>query len=111
MTRIKLTPEQAHVFSLPVVFTPKAWRQAVDIDQPKSPTEVAQRLAWTVKAAWQAFMQEPCAESVEFSIYRFPPEGGRSHRVFLALKAERVKAPMDDFWHMEISLKFEIPSA
>lgn len=107
MTRNTLTPEQAHVLSLPVVFTPKAWRESVHMDQPKSVSEIAQRLAHTVRAAWHAFMEDPLIEGAEFSIYRHPPSGDRGYRAFLAMKAERVKAPDSEFWHLEISLKFE----
>lgn len=107
MTRRYFTPEQAHVLSLPVVFTHKAWQEAVQIEQPKSLTEVAQRLAYTLKAAWHAFMDDPNAETVEFGIYRFPPSGDRNHKRFLALKADRKRAHQSDRWTLVISLKFE----
>lgn len=107
MSRKHFTPEQAHVLTLPVVLTDKAWQEAVHIEQPKSLTEVAQRLAYTLKAAWHAFMDDPNAESAEFGIYRFPPSGVRSHKRFLALKAERKRLPESDSWNLVISLKFE----
>lgn len=107
MSRKHFTPEQAHVLTLPVVLTDKAWQEAVHIEQPKSLTEVAQRLAYTLKAAWHAFMDDPNAEFAEFGIYRFPPSGVRSHKRFLALKAERKRLPESDSWNLVISLKFE----
>ncbi|WP_313105293.1 hypothetical protein [Stutzerimonas nitrititolerans] len=107
MSRKYFTSEQAHVLTLPVVLTEKAWREAVHIEQPKSLTEVAQRLAYTLKAAWHAFMDDPVAERAEFGINRFPPSGDRSHKRFLALKAERKRLPESDSWNLIISLKFE----
>lgn len=110
MTRKPFTPEQAHVLSLPVVLTDKAWREAVHIEQPKSLSEVAQRLAHTLKAAWHVLMADPNAEWVEFSIMRFPPDGDRRNRRFLALKATRKLWPDSGAWYLEVSLKFETAS-
>lgn len=106
MSRKTFTPEQAHVLSLPVVFTDKAWREAVDIDDPKSLTEVAQRAAYALKATWYAMLQDPITDAVEFSIERVPPSGNRRYRRFLALKAERVQSATGS-WYLRISLKFE----
>ncbi|MFK4135380.1 Uncharacterised protein [Pseudomonas luteola] len=101
MSRKVFTPEQELLLSLPVSLTHEAWFEAVHIEHPKSFSELAQRLAFTLKAGYHELCQQPYSKPVKFSLYRHSPSGDRSYRYFLQLQIEKIDA---DFPYLLISL-------
>ncbi|WP_122290104.1 hypothetical protein, partial [Pseudomonas savastanoi] len=96
MSRNKYTAEQKALLALPVILTPAAWDQAVHVDNPKSFSELAQRLAYTVKAAYHGLLTESQDRPAMFGFYRHLPSGeDRSHRHYLALNIQVVRKPTE----------------
>ncbi|WP_313025558.1 hypothetical protein [Pseudomonas lopnurensis] len=91
MSHTKLTPAAARILSLPVVFTPEAWQQAISIDSTLAMADIEDRLSFTIAAAYQAALADPSQEQevVDFGLHRLPPDGDPHAPLWLDLQASR----------------------
>lgn len=107
MSRQKFTPEQERLLALPVVLTATAWAHAVHMQHPKSLSELAQRLAYTLKAGYHGLLQKPYEQPVLFGFYRHKPLGDdRTSRHYLELQIQ-VVSTKDQASYLLISLPKE----
>lgn len=93
---------------LPVVLTPRTWQEAVHLDDPQHLTEIVNRLGDVVLTAYRELSFQPNQPQIEFGLYRFPPRGDRSERVWLELKLHQVESETGTAY-LCISLRDEDP--
>jgi len=89
---IALSTETSRILSLPVVFTPEAWQQAVHLDGAE-PDDITDRLSNTLQAAYQAALSEPATNLVPFGLHRLPPDGNPSSPLWLDLQVSHDDDP------------------
>lgn len=106
---ITINPVCPELLKLPVVLTPRAWQEAVHIEEPQHVAEIGTRLGDVVLLALREVHMQPQAPQIDFGIYRFPPQGDRSERVWLELRLHRIQ-PEAGPSYLCISLRDEEPT-
>ena len=94
------------LLKLPVVLTPRAWQEAVHIENPQDVSVISNRLGDVVLEAYRELHMQPDCSQIHFGLYRLLPAGDNSDRVWLDLKLDRIEAPPGSFY-LYISLKEE----
>ena len=95
------------LLKLPVVLTPRAWQEAVHIENPQDAAAISKRLGDVVLEAYRELHLQPDSDLIHFGLYRLPPDGNSSDRVWLDLKLDRIESPPGVFY-LYISLKEEM---
>ncbi|MBW9242778.1 hypothetical protein [Pseudomonas paracarnis] len=95
------------LLKLPVVLTPRAWQEAVHIENPQDASVVSERLGDVVLEAYRELHLQPDSDLIHFGLYRLLPDGNSSDRVWLDLKLDRIESPPGVFY-LYISLKEEM---
>ena len=95
------------LLKLPVVLTPRAWQEAVHIENPQDASVISQRLGDVVLEAYRELHLQPDSDLIHFGLYRLLPDGNSSDRVWLDLKLDRIESPPGVFY-LYISLKEEM---
>lgn len=106
---ITINHVSADLLKLPVVLTPRAWQEAVHVEEPHHIEEIAIRLGEVVLEAYRELHLQPDEQQINFSMYRLPPKGDRSERVWLDLKLHRIESEPGTSY-LCISLRDEAPS-
>lgn len=101
---IALTPAAARILSLPVVFTPEAWQQAVNLDTSTATADLEDRLSSTLAAAYQAALTDPSKAVIDFGLHRLPPDGDPHKPLWLDLQVSHHEDLQQDT-QLLISLK------
>ncbi len=83
---IALTSAAARILSMPVVFTPEAWQQAVHLESDTATADIGDRLSSTLQAAYKAVLSSPTTNVVEFGLHRLPPDGDPHKPLWLDLQ-------------------------
>lgn len=83
---LSVTPEAARILSMPVVFTPEAWREAIHLDAGLPALDLEDRLSSTLAAAYRAVLASPSVAVVDFGLHRLPPDGDRHKPLWLDLQ-------------------------
>lgn len=104
-----VNPISTDMLRLPVVLTPRAWQEAVHIDDPRHAAEISCRLGDVVQTAYTELGFQPEQPQIEFGIYRFPPNGNRAARIWLELKLHHVESDTGTSY-LCISLRDEEPT-
>lgn len=94
------------LLKLPVVLTPRAWQEAVHIENPQDASVVSERLGEVVLEAYRELHLQPDSTQIHFGLYRLLPAGISTDRVWLDLKLDRIESPPGVFY-LYISLKDE----
>lgn len=95
------------LLKLPVVLTPRAWQEAVHIENQQDASVISQRLGDVVLEAYRELHLQPDSNLIHFGLYRLLPDGNGSDRVWLDLKLNRIESPPGVFY-LYISLKEEM---
>lgn len=95
------------LLKLPIVLTPRAWQEAVHIENPQDVTVISKRLGDVVLEAYRELYLQPDSDLIHFGLYRLLPDGNSSDRVWLDLKLDRIESPPGVFY-LYISLKEEM---
>lgn len=95
------------LLKLPVVLTPKAWQEAVHIENQQDASVIRERLGDVVLEAYRELHLQPDSDLIHFGLYRLLPDGNSSDRVWLDLKLDRIESPPGVFY-LNISLKEEM---
>lgn len=82
-----LTPAAARILSMPVIFTPEAWQQAVNLESVDELADIEDRLCSTLAAAYKAVFAAPSDDVVDFGLHRLPPDGNPHQPLWLDLQA------------------------
>ncbi|MFC6299115.1 hypothetical protein GNF76_26835 [Pseudomonas sp. CCM 7893] len=96
----------SELLKLPVVLTPRAWQEAVHIENPHDAAVVSDRLGEVVLQAYRELHLQPNNTQIHFGLYRLLPDGKNPDRVWLDLKLDRIESPPGVFY-LYISLKEE----
>ncbi|WAJ37282.1 hypothetical protein OU800_22170 [Pseudomonas sp. GOM7] len=83
---LSVTPAEARILSLPVVFTPEAWHEAVHIEACQPSIDLDERLSTTLMAAYLAVLASPSVAVVDFGLHRLPPDGDKRKPLWLDLQ-------------------------
>jgi hypothetical protein len=83
---MSVTPEAARILSMPVVFTPEAWQEAVHLETGLRTIDLDERLSTTLAAAYLAVLASPSAAVVDFGLHRLPPDGDLRKPLWLDLQ-------------------------
>ncbi|MGP0172665.1 hypothetical protein ACSVIJ_12360 [Pseudomonas sp. NCHU5208] len=83
---MSVTPEAARILSMPVVFTPEAWHEAVHLEADQPSIDLGERLSTTLAAAYLAALASPSAAVVDFGLHRLPPDGDMRKPLWLDLQ-------------------------
>ncbi len=83
---IALTSAAAQILSMPVVFTPEAWQQAVHLESDTATADIGDRLSSAIEAAYKAALSSPTTNVVEFGLHRLPPDGDPHKPLWLDLQ-------------------------
>ncbi|RZI31055.1 hypothetical protein [Pseudomonas orientalis] len=94
------------LLKLPVVLTPRAWQEAVHIENPQDASVVSERLGDVVLEAYRELHLQPDSTQIHFGLYRLLPAGNSTDRVWLDLKLDRIESPPGVFY-LYISLNEE----
>lgn len=94
------------LLKLPVVLTPRAWQEAVHIENPHDAAVISNRLGDVVLEAYRELHLQPNSTQIHFGLYRLLPAGNNPDRVWLDLKLDRIESPPGVFY-LYISLKEE----
>ncbi len=98
----------SELLKLPVVLTPRAWQEAVHIENPHDATIISDRLGAVVLEAYRELHLQPNGSArIYFGLYRMLPSGNNPDRVWLDLKLDRIESPPGVFY-LYISLKEEM---
>lgn len=97
----------SELLKLPVVLTPRAWQEAVHIENPQDAAVISDRLGEVVLEAYRELHLQPNCTQIHFGLYRLPPAGNDPDRVWLDLKLDRIESPPGVFY-LYISLKEEM---
>ena len=95
------------LLKLPVVLTPRAWQEAVHIENQQDASVISQRLGDVVLEAYRELHLQPDSNLIHFGLYRLLPDGNGLDRVWLDLKLNRIESPPGVFY-LYISLKEEM---
>ncbi|MHB0818452.1 hypothetical protein ACYCFK_09250 [Stutzerimonas stutzeri] len=101
-------PTAAQLLSLPVVFTPEAWQQAIHLESntASADADLEDRLSSTLEAAYQATLAAPSKHVVDFGLHRLPPDGNPHSPLWLDLQASR---PADSQQPMQLLISLKQP--
>jgi len=99
----------ADLLKLPVVMTPRAWREAVHLERPQRLEEITSRLSDVIWLAYRELHFQPERSQIDFGLYRFLPNGDRSNRVWLDLRLHRINAESGNSY-LCVSLRDEAPA-
>ena len=99
-----VTPD---LLKLPVVLTPRAWQEAVHIENQQDVSAISNRLGDVVLEAYRELNLQPDSDLIHFGLYRLLPDGNSSDRVWLDLKLDRIESSPGVFY-LYISLKEEM---
>ncbi|MFC6300262.1 hypothetical protein GNF76_28475 [Pseudomonas sp. CCM 7893] len=94
------------LLKLPVVLTPRAWQEAVHIENPHDAAVISDRLGEVVLQVYRELHLQPNRTQILFGLYRLLPAGNNPDRVWLDLKLDRIESPPGVFY-LYISLKEE----
>lgn len=83
---LSVTPEAARILSMPVVFTPEAWKEAIHLDADLPAIDLEDRLSSTLAAAYRAALTSPSVAVVDFGLHRLPPDGDMHKPLWLDLQ-------------------------
>lgn len=70
------------LLKLPVVLTPRAWQEAVHIENPQDVSVISNRLGDVVLEAYRELHMQPDCTQIHFGLYRLLPAGDNSDRVW-----------------------------
>ncbi|SMF20084.1 MULTISPECIES: hypothetical protein [unclassified Pseudomonas] len=98
------------LLKLPVVLTPRAWQEAVHIENQQDVSAISNRLGDVVLEAYRELNLQPDSDLIHFGLYRLLPDGNSSDRVWLDLKLDRIESPPGVFY-LYISLKEEMQTS
>jgi len=90
----------------PVVLTPRAWQEAVHLENAPDTAAISNRLSDVVWMVYRELHFQPDCTSLNFGLYRLLPNGDNADRHWVDLKLERIESPPGVFY-LYVSLKEE----
>ncbi len=94
------------LLKLPVVLTSSAWLEAVHDDSAAGQGVQIEKLADLIFLAYRELGFQPQAREISFGIYRFPPTGNKTDRVWLELRLNLIESDLESPY-LRISLRDE----